>query len=146
MRQLFSAIVLSVLFFVGCAHQPSAAGSLVSLNRPDGTRIATVAPMPGPYTQSGPTATAWLNGADARLGDGRLVSGIMFRAWLEPAGARVQVYAMTTKPGETERFTTEESALEELEIGSYLLRLNESAAIAEMAPMGVTPLMLRYGP
>lgn len=143
MRTFVSATVLVAVLFAGCAHGAASHGRYVSLTSADGAPIAGVEPSSLPYTQGGPTATAWLANGAAHTADGRVVSGIMIRAWSESGAARVQVYGMVTR-GDGARFTTEEAALEPVELGSYRLRPNQSVAITEMANLGVKPLMLSY--
>ena len=143
MRTLVSASVLSIILLAGCAHNRTGS-EFVVLTSQEGVPIASVAVTSVPYTQGGPTATAWLSSGVGHTTDGRVVSGIMIRTWSESGAARVQVYGMTTKPGVAAAFTTEESQLEPVELGSYLLRHNQSVAIAEMVDLGIKPLFLRY--
>ena len=145
MKMLVLGLALSALQLAGCAHHQSSPNGHVVLSRPDGARVASVAPTAIPYTEGGPTATAWLPEADAaKLPDGRVISGVMIRTWAEGDGARVQVSGMTTKPGEVATFTTNESELQAVELGSYHLRPKQTAAISELASLGVEPLTLSY--
>lgn len=145
MRTFVSAsMLLAFVLLAGCAHQTKTSAAFVSITSSDGVSIASVKPASIPYTQGGPTATAWLAGKGAHLADGRIVSGIMIRSWSESGAARVQVYGLTTRPGAEATFTTDETQLEPVELGSYLLQPNQRVAVAEMASLGAEPLLLRY--
>jgi hypothetical protein len=144
MRAIIAVSLFCMALFAGCAHQTAKGAKYVSLISSEGKRIAGVVPTTEPYTHNGPAATAWLPNQGARMVDGRIVNGIMIRSWSEAGAARVQVYGMLVKAGAPAEFTTDDAQLEPVELGSYLLRPNQTVPIAEMKELGVEPLMLRY--
>jgi hypothetical protein len=144
MKAIIAVSVFCVALLAGCAHHAKTGAKYVSLVSAEGTRIAGVVPTTEPYTHNGPAATAWLPNKGARAADGRIVNGIMIRSWSEAGAARVQVYGMLTRAGVTAEFTTDDAELESVELGSYLVRPNQTVPIAEMKELGVEPLLLRY--
>lgn len=135
MKTKACTLLLGLLVVLCCAHGDGLSASQVRINDPERTPIAYVAPQDRPYADGGPTATAAVYGPDARLSDGRSVSGVMIRSWREGRAARVRVYAVTGPLG------TPDTAVE---IGSYLLAAGEQAPISEMESWGVKPFVLSH--
>lgn len=144
LKRIMVAAAAIAILVSACAHRSQQSDALwVGLDHPDGSGIARLGVVSTPYTQGGPSATATLPaGSGAKTQQGRVVCGVLIRAWSEADGARVQLYALVPRNEVPNEFTSNPSDLREEEFASYHLRPGESVPIEEMSAFGTQPLHL----
>jgi len=121
-------------------YEPGEGDSVVVLTQ-TGSQIGELAAQLPQYSSEAPGLIAWLPGSGGIDEQGRAVPGVKFIAWNEGGWTHVRAFALVAQPGETNLRNT--GAFESRMIGEYLMHASESAAVADLARYGVTPLIVK---
>jgi hypothetical protein len=77
-----------------------------------------------------------LESAQARLSDGRAISGLRFTAWSEGTGIRVMVVALVPRQGES-GYTIDPNRLTSVDVGTYVVDVGQTVPLNELTPLGI---------
>jgi len=120
--------------------EPGEGNSVLVLTQA-GSQLGTLAAQTPQFSSEAPGMIAWLPGSGGIDEQGRAVPGVKFVAWNEGGWTHVRAYALVAQPGETNLHNT--NVLESRMLGEYVMHYAESAAVAELARYGVTPLIVK---
>jgi hypothetical protein len=107
-------------------------------------RVAFV-PQREPYTEGGPAVSILTpSGPALRLASGETVQGFEFIGWHEDAAIRVVVRALIPRAPATSSATQpKHDQFERRQIGTMLLRSDETVKVERLRELGVSPVDLR---